>query len=95
VWKKAFGILARVLCYPSLVIVVGALVTIQLLLGGACPVIHTGAVICNDPQSREWANLALSVMLLTFFTGVPALLALGGLVFLVRDVWRLLRGKRA
>lgn len=90
-WKKVFGILARLLCYPSLVIVVGAFATIQLLQGGACPTIHTGAVICNDPQSQEWANLALSVMLLTFFTGVPALLALGGLVFGIRDGWRLLK----
>lgn len=92
--RKVFGILARVLCYPSLVIVVAAFVAIEVLHGGACPRIDTGAVFCNDPVSQEWANFALSVALLSFFTGVPLLLALGGLWFLIRDGWRLIRRAR-
>lgn len=92
--KKAFFILLRVLCYASLAVVVWAFVTVQWLLGGDCPTIHTGAVICNTPEAQETANTALGVILVTVFTGVPALLALGGLVFLVKDLWRLVRGKR-
>ena len=94
-FKKAFFILLRVLCYLTLVVVVWAFVSIQVLAGGDCPRIDTGAVICNTPAAQETANLALSVVLVTFFTGVPALLALGGLVFLVKDRWRLFRRRGA
>ncbi len=94
-FKKAFFILLRVLCYASLAVVAWALVTLQLLLGGDCPTIHTGAVICNTPEAQEQGNLVMSVMLVTFFTGVPAALALGGVVFLVKDLWRLFRRRGA
>lgn len=93
--KKAFFILLRILCYVSLAAVAWAFVAMQILLGGDCPRIDTGAVICNTPAAQETANMALSVVLVTFFTGVPALLALGGLVFLVKDLWRLFRGRGA
>lgn len=93
--KKAFFILLRILCYLSLAAVVWAFVVMQMLLGGDCPRIDTGAVICNTPAAQETANVALSVVLVTFFTGVPALFALGGLVFLAKDLWRLIRGRGA
>ncbi|MBK8067415.1 MAG: hypothetical protein IPK27_07240 [Rhodanobacteraceae bacterium] len=93
-FKKAFFILLRVLCYASLAVVVWAFVTVQMLLGGDCPRIDTGAVICNTPAAQETANAALGVILVTFFTGVPGLFALGGAIFLVKDLWRLVRGRR-
>ena len=93
-FRKAFFILLRVLCYACLAVVAWAFVTVQMLLGGDCPRIDTGAVVCNTPAIQETANAALSVILVTFFTGFPALFALGGLVFLVKDLRRLVRGKR-
>lgn len=84
--------LFRGLCYLSLAALVWAFWMMGRLQGsGACPRIDTGAVICTTPEARELANAALSIVLVAGFTGFPALLAIAGVVFLVKDLWRLYR----
>lgn len=92
---KTFGIFAffvlRVVCYVALAIVVsgiGAMVLVSML--DVCPTLHEGGISCNAPIYQHIAEFGMTVLLLTVFTGFPALLAIGGIVFLARDIahWR-------
>ncbi len=92
---KTIGILAffvlRLVCYVALAIVVcgiGAMVLVSML--DVCPTLHEGGINCNAPFYQHIAEFGMTVLLLTVFTGFPALLAIGGIVFLARDIahWR-------
>ena len=87
---KIFRMLLRLLCYAGLLLVATGFAALY-VAHGDCPRLDTGAVICNTAASQELGNFALSVMLISFFTGVPLVLALGGLIYLfvdLRALWR-------
>lgn len=86
----AFFVL-RLVCYVTLAIVVcgiGAMVLVSML--DVCPTLHEGGINCNAPVYQHLAEFGMTVLLVTVFTGFPALLAIGGIVFLARDIahWR-------
>lgn len=86
----AFFVL-RLVCYVALAIVVcgiGAMVFVSML--DVCPTLHEGGISCNAPVYQHLAEFGMAVLLLTVFTGFPAFLAIGGVVFLARDIahWR-------
>lgn len=90
--STTFRIAFRVLSYAALLVVGVALGTISYLLSsGGCSRIDTGSVLCTEASTQEIANFALSVALITAFTGIPAVLAQAGVLYLARDIWRLIR----
>jgi hypothetical protein len=79
----------KIVCYLGLAFVlagIGSLVLVSRL--GVCPQLNEGGVSCTTPLYESIAGFGMGVMLITAFGVVPALLALGGLVYLVRDLWR-------
>lgn len=84
IWK-ALRILLRLACYAGLLLVAAGFAALYVAQGD-CPRLDTGAVICNSAWSQDLGNFALSVMLISFFTGVPLVLALGGLIYLIIDL---------
>ncbi len=81
--------------YLALAVVVAAFGSISFMLSnGLCSRIDTGAVLCAGEAAREAANLALSVALVSVVTGIPAILAFCGFLYLLRDLWRLMRRSR-
>lgn len=85
-------IVLRLACYAGLAFVVagfGALVLLSLL--GLCPTLNEGNIRCISPGATSLAEFGMTVMLLTVFTGFPALLAMGGLVYLVLDTGKLIK----
>jgi hypothetical protein len=84
-------LLLRLLCYAALVVVVlGFGSVIVLSLTGACSRIDTGDIVCSSDIYKQLGEFGMGVMLVTVFTGLPALLALAGVFFLIRKVylWR-------
>lgn len=82
----------RVLCYGALGIFAASMGLIALLsLTGLCDRIDEGAVSCGSAVPQVLAQLATAYILLSVFTLVPALLALGGIAFGIFDGVRALR----
>ena len=79
-------------CVAMLIVVVTAYVLLWLLPAlGFCSNINTGGAACPGPISQGLAEFALSVLILSVFTGIPVLLALIGAVILCFRVVRHLR----
>lgn len=81
----------RLICYLTLAAVISSFAALVILTQtGACSSITTGGITCDTPLAKELAGLGLGIVLLTVFTGVPALLAMAGVVFLLYDIflWR-------
>ncbi|MBV8287410.1 MAG: hypothetical protein JOZ35_10860 [Hyphomicrobiales bacterium] len=53
-----------------------------------CPRLDEGAISCVSPAFEVMASIAMAIVLLSVFLGMPALLALGGLIFLAFDLLR-------
>lgn len=82
-------LIVRVICYCALALVVAGFGSFFLL--GAldvCPRLDTGSISCNTPFQEGVAEFGLGVMLVSVFTGIPLLLALAGLFFMVRGLYR-------
>ena len=62
---------------------------------GVCPVLNESSVHCSSPVYEELAKYATTVLLITVFGMMPALLALAGLLLLPFDLWRVWRRRRA
>lgn len=75
----------RLVCYGmlALMLVLTAAMT-ALLASGAC-VAAGPAFSCAGENAQTLSDLALSLLLLSVFTGLPLLLALGGVAFAVID----------
>jgi hypothetical protein len=87
--KTAFFLLLRLICYPALVIVFAAGLALTVVkVNGQCPPMGDFAVTCATKFSERLANFGLTVAGVTLDTGVPIVLAVGGLIFLMRDVRR-------
>lgn len=79
----------RIVLYGALLLAIG-LFGLMLIIDftGVCPRFDTGAISCVSPFWEELAGLAMTYLLLAVFTGVPLLLAFGGVVMFVIDVIR-------
>ncbi len=89
-------ILVRIFCHLGLAFVLSGLAAMIIVSGlGVCPRFDEGAISCTTSFYTGVAQFAMTVMLLTVFTGLPALLALGGAVFLVIDLRRWWRRRAA
>lgn len=82
----------RVASYAALILFVGGVASIVLISEtGVCPRFDEGAVECTSPIYETIGGIGLLVVFGSVFTVLPALLALCGLVFLVRDARGVLR----
>jgi len=87
--KSVFFLLLRLICYPALAIVLAAgLALIVISVNGQCPPISDIGVTCAGRNSQRLADFGLTVLGFTLDTGFPIVLAVGGLIFLLRDVRR-------
>jgi hypothetical protein len=90
--KTAFFVLLRLICYPALLIVLaGVVALIVVSMNGDCPNMSERAIRCANPRSQGLADFGMAVVLASAFTGIPLLGAMGGIVFLIRDIRRLRR----
>ena len=92
--KTALLVLLKLACYAGLAVVISG-IAVMVLLGylGVCPRLDGGgAMECASPTITALAQYAMAVILVTAFTGIPGLFAIGGLIFLVRDVMRRRQG---
>ena len=96
--KKILGflfVLLQVACILVLLYVVsgiGALILTSAL--DVCPQLNEGNIRCNSETYQSIAEYGMTVLLITVFTGLPALMAIAGLVFIVRALLKL-RSRRA
>ena len=76
----------KIICYVAL----GALLAVLAVLGvlDICPRLDEGGISCVSPAFEVVASIAMAIVLLSVFMGLPALLALGGLIFLAFDLLR-------
>ena len=87
--KTVFFLLLRLICYPALAIVLAAgAALIVISVNGQCPPINEAGVTCATKFSQHLADFGLTVAGFALDTGLPLVLAVGGLIFLMRDVWR-------
>ncbi len=75
------------ICYFALFLVAGAFLALG-LLEGSCSSLSTAGISCASEDAQVLAELAFGLILLTVFTGVPALFAFLGAVFLVHEIWK-------
>ena len=84
--KSAFFLLLRLICYAALAVAAVALASwLFITVNGQCPPLSFIGVTCKTQFSEALAGFVLTGADITLTTGLPALLALGGLIFLVRD----------
>ena len=78
------GKVLRIVCYVALAVVAGSIVALAAATAfGGCT--QSGeSVACTSSLAQHAANGANMVLLTTVFTGLPMLLALGGVFFLAR-----------
>ena len=87
--KTVFFLLLRLICYLTLAIVVAAgAALIVISVNGQCPPINEAGVTCATKFSQFLADFGLTVAAVALDTGVPVVLAVGGLIFLMRDLRR-------
>jgi hypothetical protein len=87
--KTVFFLLLRLICYPALLVVVAAaIVLVVVRVNGQCPPLTGIGVTCATRLSQGLADFSLAVGGFTLDTGLPLVLAAGGLIFLFRDVLR-------
>lgn len=93
---RLYWIVLRSICYLGLLFVASGVGALALVHGlGGCPTLATGETGCTGPFYQAVYDWGVSVLVITAFKGLPGLLALGGLVFLVRDSIALIRHRRA
>lgn len=86
-WGVVF-LLFRLVCYLALaVVLLGFGASFLLPLTGACSSISTGGVVCSSPFYKQLGDFSLGVMLITVYTGLPGLLALAGIYFVLRKIF--------
>jgi hypothetical protein len=87
--KTVFFLLLRLICYPALAIVLAAgAALIVISVNGQCPPVNEAGVTCATKFSQRLADFGLAVAGVALDTGVPVVLAVGGLILLMRDLRR-------
>ena len=84
--KTVFFLLLRLICYPALAILIAAGVALAFgRVNGECSPMSEIGVTCATKFSQSLADFGFYVVTLVMDTGVPIVLATGGLIFLLRD----------
>jgi len=78
----------KVVCYVALGALLAGFAILAFLGALNCPRLDEGGISCVSPAFEVIASIAMAVDLLSVFMGLPALLALGGLIFLAFDLLR-------
>ena len=87
--KTVFFLLLRLICYPALVMAFAAgAALIAVSVNGQCSPVSEIGMTCTTKFSQRLADFGLAVAGFVLDTGVPLVLAVGGLIFLMRDVRR-------
>ena len=77
----------RVVCYAALVTMLFGVVSLFLPFAlEYCKNASGGIVKCTSPSYRWYFETGFTIVMMGVFTGLPALLAFGGLIFLFFDV---------
>lgn len=85
--KSIFFLLLRLICYLTLaVLLTAAVALVAVSVNGQCPTLTEIGVTCATGLSQLLADFGLAVGELALNTGLPFVLAAGGLVFLMRDL---------
>jgi hypothetical protein len=85
--KSAFFLLLRLICYATLAILLAASASLVIVsVNGQCPTVTEMGVTCATGLSQGLADFGLAVGEFTLDTGVPLVVAVGGLIFLIRDL---------
>ncbi len=78
-------LILRFICYAALAVVtLGIAGMFVVSHPEVCSSFSTGAISCRSEGVEELATLIMGILLVSAFTGVPVLLALFGLFFLLR-----------
>lgn len=86
----------RFLCYTALVIVLIGLLSLVLPFAfDLCSTQSGGIVNCTSELYRKFYEFGFTVVMMSIFTGVPGILAIGGVVFLFKDIAHVFGGKGA
>src|SRR5258708_15536093 len=73
----------KIICYVALGALLAGFVVLAVLgVLDICPRLDEGGISCVSPVFEVIASIAMAIVLLSVFMGLPALLALGGLLFL-------------
>ena len=87
--KTVFFLLLRLICYPALAIVVAAgIALIVVWVNGQCSPLSEIGMTCATKRSQSLADFGFGVAGVVLDDGYPIVLAVGGLIFLMRDVRR-------
>ncbi len=85
---KGLFLILRIVCYLALALVVGSPVAlVAALTFGGCTQ-NGDWIACTSSVAQGAANAANITLLTSVFTGVPVLLSLGGIFFLIRAALR-------
>jgi hypothetical protein len=89
------NIIIRLICYLALAFVAsGIAAMVYVTYVGGCLRLDEGSVQCISPFYETLGSYGLGVVMVSLFTGLPAILAIAGLIFLIRDLWRWRRRRR-
>lgn len=92
---KIVPLLPRIVCYGALAFALSGVVGMWLVNSfGGCESFNEAAIKCPASWSQGLAEWSLMVFILTIFTGVPLLLALGGVLFAIVDLVRWVRRRQ-
>ena len=89
--RSAFFLLLRLICYPALAIVVAAGVALIVVwVNGQCSPVSEIGMTCTTKLSQSLADFGFGIAEVVLDLGFPIVLAVGGLIFLMRDARRVL-----
>ena len=92
--QRILWLLFKFVSYLALLIVAAGIASLVLVFKlDVCPRLDEGGITCVTPFYEQIASFGVGVALATVFTGLPGLLAIAGVVFLVRDLLSLARRK--
>ncbi len=84
---KVLFLILRIVCYLALVLVLSSIVALVVAMTfGECAQGSGGGIDCTSSLAQGVVDAAFGMLLLSVFTGFPALLALGGIFFLIRAI---------
>jgi hypothetical protein len=87
--RSALFLLLRLICYPALAVMLAAGAALGIVwVNGQCPPLDEVGVTCATKFSQRLADFGLSIAVFSAMTGIPAIPAVGGAVFLVFDLRR-------
>ena len=87
--RTAVFLLLRLICYPALALMLAAGAALAIVwVNGQCPPVNEAGVTCATKFSQYLADFGLTVASFALDTGFPVVLAVGGLIFLMRDLRR-------